>query len=131
MTIQLQQLAAWVAAIVFALMAGFQLLLAFGLPWGHLAWGGEYRILPAKFRFASFLATMLFSFGITAVLERAHIEYFFNRPDVIAIVVWAYAGLFALSTIGNLLSTSTFERRVMTPVAIILVITCVIVAIGP
>ncbi len=131
MTLQLQQFAAWVAAAVFALMAVFQLLLAIGVPWGRLAWGGEYSSLPAKFRFASFLSALLFAFGIAAVLDRAHIENFFDRPDIIAIVVWAYAGLFALSTIGNLLSRSTAEKRVMTPVAIILVITCVAVAIGP
>ena len=131
MTIQFQQIAAWVAAGVFALMAGFQLLLALGLPFGQFAWGGEYRILPAKFRFASFLSALLFAFGVTAVLERAHLMSFFGRPDIIAVVVWAYAGLFTLSAVGNLFSSSIYEKRLMTPVAIILVITCVAVAIGP
>lgn len=131
MTIQLQQFAAWVAATVFALMAVFQLLLALGVPWGRLAWGGEYHSLPIKFRFASFFSTLLFAFGITAVLDRAHIMDLYDRPDIIAIVVWVYAGLFAFSTIGNFFSRSIWEKRVMTPAAIILVLSCIAVALGP
>jgi hypothetical protein len=130
-SIQLQQAAAWIATIGFAGMAGLQLLLALGAPLGHLAWGGQAAQLPPNLRLASLGAGAIFLVGAICVLERAQIIQVLAWPRLAGVMVWLLAALFALSTLGNLLSSSKLEQRMMTPVAFILCAACVIVALGP
>ena len=46
MTAYFIKIAAGIAAVGFAGMTVFQLLLALGAPIGHMAWGGKYKKLP-------------------------------------------------------------------------------------
>lgn len=52
-----------------------------------------------------------------------------KRNAFISLLLWAYAGLFALNTIGNLLSKNMFEMIVFTPMTILLGLLCVRVAL--
>ena len=126
----LNQIAAIIATVIFAIMVVFQLLLASGAPIGHLAWGGKYKRLPYKLRFVSLVSVVIFILACFCVMERAGLSKFIGQNLFIKISVWILAGLFGLSTLGNLMSQSTIEKRLMTPVALTLTITCVIVAFG-
>lgn len=127
--IVITHIAAWVAIIGFAGMAVFQLLLVLGAPLGHLAWGGHHRRLPGWLRIGSLLAVGIYAFGILCVLEQMDWAAVLGSPALADGTLWAMAGLFGLSTVGNLASRSPLERRVMTPVALVLAAACVVLAL--
>jgi hypothetical protein len=109
-------------------MAVFQLLLVLGAPLGHLAWGGHHRRLPGWLRIGSLLAVGIFAFGILCILEQVGCAVL-GSPALAEGALWVLAGLFGLSTVGNLASRSPLERRVMTPVALVLAAACVVLAL--
>ncbi len=123
------QMATWIALVGFVGMAGFQLMLTLGMPWGHLAWGGKYRQLPSSLRFGSLIAIGIYMVGIMAVLDKAGRSIYFENTAASGIILWCLTGLFGLSILGNLASQSRLEKRVMTPVAILFFVSCLILAL--
>lgn len=114
-----------IAVALASLTALFQLALALGAPWAEMSWGGRFTgVLPNKYRIASGVVALLFfpiviygllgagglvETGISPVAERAEL--------------WVFAGLFALSTLGNLASQSKRERW-WAPVALAIGVSC-------
>lgn len=117
-------------AVLFAALAVFQLLLALGLPLGRLAWGGVHERLPGALRFASLISVGIFAFGMLAVLERAGLYVSLRDERIVTITCWLLTVLFLFSIVGNLNSRSAMEKRVMTPVAVLLTAGCLILALG-
>ncbi|NIJ64039.1 hypothetical protein FHR20_000970 [Sphingomonas leidyi] len=123
-----------VAASLFCgLLAGltiFQLCLIAGVPLGRFAWGGQYRILPARLRFGSGMAILIYGALALVILDRA---------GLIAILPSAWSAGFAWATVFylalalalNRISPSRAERRLMTPVAALLLCCGLVVAVGP
>jgi hypothetical protein len=128
---QLVRLAAWIASTGFLATAFFQALLASGAPLGQLAWGGRFTRLPPGLRLSSLLSAVILAAAAVCVLERASVIHVMGRPRIVEVSVWILAGLSGLSTVGNLVSPSRLERRVMAPVALTLSCACVAVALGP
>jgi hypothetical protein len=116
------------AETVLLVMRLFHLALAAGLPWGVAAWGGTHRILPSKLRAGSVAAAAVLACAGLVILARAGLVV----PGALSMFVraasWAFAGYFALNTLGNLSSSSRVERVVMTPVAAMLAVCFAIVA---
>ncbi len=48
----------------------------------------------------------------------------------LTIAFWLMAGLFALNTVGNLLSTNPFEKYTFTPITLLLPLLCLRLALG-
>ncbi|MCB2203796.1 hypothetical protein KQI65_03540 [bacterium] len=124
------ELAAWTALLLFSALAVFQSLLALGLPFGHLAWGGEYVRLPWTLRIGSVAAVIIYLYGILCVLERAGMYESFRNEQLISISFWVFAGIFLLSVAGNLASRSIWEKRIMTPVALLLAASSAVLAMA-
>jgi len=120
---------ALIACILFVLMSVFQLLLALGLPLGRAAYGGKYEKLPTNLRIVSLIVVGIFVFAIFIVLERAGIITIFNNILLTAIIVWILAGYFTLNVLMNAVSKSNWEKRIMTPLSLIIAVCCFIVAI--
>lgn len=123
------QVAAIIATTGFFGLMCFQLLLAAGLPIGHLAWGGKYERLPAPLRIASVFSACVFVFASILVLERADVTSILSNSSIATYGVWILTGFFVLNTISNLASRSKWEKRIMAPIALSLCILCIIVAI--
>lgn len=123
-----------VAASLFCgLLAGlaiFQLGLIAGMPLGRFAWGGQHPILPARLRFGSGMAILIYGALALVILDRA---------DLIAILpnawsggaAWATVFYLALALALNMISPSRAERRLMAPVAALLLCCALVVAMGP
>lgn len=124
------ELAAWIAVIIFTGMFFFQFLLAFGTPLGNLAWGGKFRTLPLYLRFSSLVSALIFLTAIISVTERAGILTIINRPELNKIYLWILTGLFGLSTFVNIISGCKFEKRIMTPIAFVSFLLCLLFAAG-
>lgn len=121
------------AALLFALLllalGAFQLALASGAPLGRFAWGGQHRILPRALRIGSLVSILLYGLMALVVLDRAAL-----LPVLPAaargIAIWLVAGYMALGTLVNLISRSVPERLLMTPLALVLCLLCLAVALA-
>jgi hypothetical protein len=122
--------AALAAAVGFLMVASFQCALALGAPWGRAAWGGTHERLPNGLRIASSAAVVLWIVAALAVLSRGGYDW---SPVPFSVARWATWALFALLVVGtlmNLASRSRAERLIQTPIAAVLTILCLLVALS-
>lgn len=119
-----------VAAVGFVLVASFQAALALGAPWGRAAWGGAYRRLPTGLRIASVFAVVLWLVAALLVVARAGYDWSPVPPRTARWGTWVLFGLLVLGTLMNLASRSRVERLIQTPVAAVLAILCLLVALA-
>ena len=120
------------AGIAFAVMAvgvsAFQVALALGAPWGEYAMGGVFPgRYPPPMRVAAVVQAVLIGLLALAVLSAAGLVL----PDLIAAIpwlAWVAVAVSALAVILNALSRSAGERRIWVPVAVVMLISSLIVA---
>ncbi|GAA4055431.1 hypothetical protein [Nonomuraea soli] len=117
----------FVAAL--AVLSVLQLALAFGAPWGSLAWGGQHRVLPGPLRIGSGIAVVLYVAFAGVVLDRAGWIDVVAEP-VAGIGTWAVFGFAALSVIPNAVSRSRPERYAGTSAALVLAASSLAVALN-
>lgn len=124
-----------VAASVFALctiiVILFQLALSAGAPWGEFAMGGRFPgRLPSAMRIAALVQVVVLAFIAFLVLARAGIAvsefYVLSEKGI-----WGVVGFSFIATVLNLLTPSKRERMIWAPVAIVMLVTSVIVALSP
>ena len=120
----------FIAAILAGFLVVFQILLAIGLPFGKLAWGGEYNKLPKKLRISSFISSLLLAYALIILLESADLINVIGNKTIVSISKWMFLIIFGLSTLGNITSKSRKEKMVMTPIALFLVFAFLIAIIG-
>jgi hypothetical protein len=116
---------------VLVLLALFQLALAFGAPWGRFAWGGQHSgTLPTGYRIASAISILVYGFMAVLALDRAGILDVF--PEGFSKVgSWVVFGYLGLGVLMNAISRSKPERYVMTPVALVLAVLALLIALSP
>ncbi len=124
------QSVAIVASIILGGVIGFQLLLAAGLPLGRGAWGGQFTVLPRKLRFSSLAAAGILAFAAWIVLTRAGFVGAEDESIIIRVATWIFVGFFVLNTLGNFVSKSPVERKIMTPVTLALAACFAVVALS-
>lgn len=122
------QMSALIVVILCAIISIFQFLLAIGKPLGYLAFGGKYeKVLPKKLRMMSVIAIGIFIFTSLVVLDLANFISLFLDPLIPTIALWVLAFYFVLNTFTNAVSMSKWEKRIMTPISLIMSIFCFIV----
>jgi hypothetical protein len=124
------QTLASIAAIGFLGIAAFQAALALGAPWGHAAWGGRHAHLPMRLRIGSAVAVVVWILAALVVLERGRTDIALVPDDVERVGVWVLVVLLTVGTIMNLASSSPWERFMWAPVAALLAILTLVVALG-
>ena len=93
-------------------MAGFQIALAAGAPWGAAAWGGANPgVLPRGLRVSSAGSGLVYV--LLAVAARSTLIPVQLRRRILTI---AFGGM-VVGTVMNLASPSNIERALWTPVA--------------
>ncbi len=122
------------AAIVFSILVIglglFQLNLAFGAPWGRLAWGGQHVRLPMPLRIGSAVSIFIYGFCATILLAHSGQIALWRDAGWTGMASWVVAGFLGLGVLANLASRSRPERLVMTPLAAALCLCAVLVALG-
>lgn len=108
----------------------FQFALALGAPWGDYAMGGKYPgKFPVSMRVVAVIQAFVLAFLGLIVLSRSEIAV--NQwHDFSRSAIWFVFGFSVLSSIMNLITRSKRERAIWAPVAIVMVITSLIVALG-
>jgi len=95
-----------------------------------MAWGGENAKLSKKLRISSFISSLILVYASVVLLEKAGLVNIIDNNTAINISAWIYVFVFGLSTLGNITSKSKYEKIVMTPVAIYLVVAFLIAIVG-
>jgi hypothetical protein len=123
-----------IAALIFTFFTVFvclfQLSLALGAPWGKLAMGGKYPgRFPVSMRITALIQFFILGFLTVIVLTRAGIiyqEWFLISKKL----VWVTVAISVVSLFANLATPSKWERILWAPVAVVLLISSIFVAVG-
>lgn len=120
--------AAALAALLLVGLAGFHAGLALGAPWGAYAWGGQHKgALPQRLQWGSAASVPVVLGMAVVLLIRAGLLY----PHSARAMEWPVWGIFlylVVNTVANWKSDSADERRVMGPLATVLLVLVAIVA---
>ena len=122
--------AAILAAAGFLVIAVFQAALALGAPLGHAAWGGRQARLSTRLRIGSTVAVLFWILAALIVLGRAGFDVPF--PDVVERWgTWVLVALLPIGGLMNIASSSRWERFLWGPLALILAVLTLVVALDP
>ena len=115
----IQIMAVVAAVLVLMALSVLQILVAAGLPYGALVWGGQHRVLPRLHRMGSACSVLLYALFAAILLSRAGILSG-GHTAMVGIGIWSLFGYFTLGIVVNGISRSRPERLVMTPTCAIL-----------
>lgn len=124
----LKRTAAWIYAILSAVVVAFQIALALGAPWGAYAMGGANPgQFPPALRLAAVVQALLLAGMTLVVLARAGLILpVWSR--VTRWLVWFVVAFAALSLVLNLITPSAREQDIWAPVALVLLLSSTVVA---
>ena len=113
-------------------MAALQVALALGAPLGEYVLGGRNPgALPNRLRAISGIAAVILVGAAVVVLARAGvIGWPSEAAGLLGPACWIIAAYMVLNTLGNLRSTSRFERTFFAALTAILAVLCAFVALG-
>jgi hypothetical protein len=113
-------LAGLVAALLLCAIAVFQIALALGAPLGAYAWGGEHPgVLPRRLRTGSAVSAPLLLAMAVIVATSAGLILPEWRRDL-SWATWLIFLFMVINTGANWRSKSRQERRLMTPVTLVI-----------
>lgn len=114
------------AATMFAIV--FQIALAAGAPWGHLAMGGRYPgRFPNHLRVAAAVQAAVLATFIAIVYASARIWVIDGVSEP---YIWLVVALCGLSLVMNLITPSKWERILWAPVALMMYTSSLVVALA-
>jgi hypothetical protein len=118
-------------AVVTAGVIAFQIGLALGAPWGAYAMGGRFpgRFPPAM-RIGALVQAALLTLAVLIVLSDAGLI----QPSVAGPfpwLIWLVVGFSAISLVLNAVTPSAGERRIWLPVAVVMLLCSLSVALTP
>ena len=121
------------AALIFAVVAGgvvaFQLALALGAPWGAYAMGGAFPgRFPPPLRIAAVVQAVVIGLLAVVVLSDAGLVLL-DLAVAFPWLIWIPVTVSALGVLLNSISRSAGERRIWVPVAMLLLVSSLIVAL--
>jgi hypothetical protein len=122
-----------IAALVFTIAAvgviAFQIALALGAPWGRYAMGGSFPgRFPPRMRVAAVVQAILIALLLIAVLSAAGLLV----PDLalkLPWLIWVVVVVSAVAVLLNAISRSAGERRIWVPVATVMLVSSLLVAL--
>ncbi len=87
---------------------------------GHLAWGGAQRVLSTPRRLASLAVVPLAVVGAIALGQASGLLDPVLPPAMLPWLLWGFAGVFGLSLLGNMATSSRPERLHGVPLTVII-----------
>ena len=116
-------------AILFTIIAVMTLLVACGLPLGEFTMGGQYKILPKKYRIMAILSLFIQIFAIIIILQAGQYISLWFSYNITKYICFFFAVYLSINIFMNISSKSKKEKYVMTPLSLIAAICFWIVAI--
>ena len=125
-----ERLSALIYGVVSLGVIAFQLALAAGAPWGAYAMGGAFQgQFPPELRVAAVVQAVILAILALVVLARAGIALpKWSRAS--RRLIWVVVAFSAISLVLNTITPSAGERAIWVPVALVMLICSVIVAVS-
>ena len=121
---------AYIFAFLSLIVFLFQIALAAGIPWGHLAMGGRYPgKFPPNMRVGAVIQGALMAFLGMIVLSRAGVA-FPGLANLSNILIWVAVAISGVSLVMNLITQSKWERILWAPVALLMTVSSLVVALS-
>jgi hypothetical protein len=95
----------------------------------NLVWGGKLKSIKEMYRFEIFAILINSLFVIVILIQMSFLTIDIPKK-VITYSLWLMTGLFFLNTLGNAISKNKLEKRLFTPVTILLAIFSLILALA-
>ncbi len=108
-----------IGAFLFFCIAVMTVLVACGLPLGEFTMGGQYKILPKKFRIMAIVSVAVQIFAMVIVLQAGGFIPLMFSYRITMYICFFFAAYLSLNTVMNLTSKSKKEKYVMTPLSFI------------
>ncbi|WP_255769164.1 hypothetical protein [Pseudarthrobacter sulfonivorans] len=118
------------AAAILAVLTVFQLALIAGAPLGHLAWGGQHKVLTPRLRVGSAVSIVLYGVFAYIALARAGVTAPFLSGSFTDVTSWVLTAYFGLGVVMNGISRSRPERLTMTPTALALALLYLVLSLS-
>jgi hypothetical protein len=122
-------LAALLFCVLLIALVAFQVALIAGAPIGHLAWGGQDRVLPKSKRVGSASSIVIYALIGWVALARIGAVWP-GETTFIIVAMWVITAYLALGIVLNAISRSTPERLVMMPTATVLAVLALLIALS-
>jgi hypothetical protein len=117
--------------IVLALIAGvlvFHTLIITGIIPFTIVWGGKLKTEAEMVRFEIISLSINIFLFLTVLMTLGYLRA--SIPSrIIRFVLWTFALLFLVNTIGNLFAETNLERWIFTPMTLVLSICCMRLAL--
>jgi hypothetical protein len=125
-----ERLSALIYGVVSLGVIAFQIALAAGSPWGAYAMGGAFPgQFPPELRVAAILQAGILGLLALVVLARAGIALpKWSRAS--RRLIWVVVAFSTISLVLNIITPSAGERAIWVPVALVMLICSVIVAVS-
>ena len=125
------EIAVWLSVTLLALVTLFQIALITGAPWGEYAFGGRHNgTLPRNLRIGSAISCFIYLGVAGHFLAQIGLFPQLLDSNLNTLANWSIVGIFSLALILNTITPSKKERMIWAPVALVLLIASVIIAIG-
>jgi hypothetical protein len=123
----------WAATTFAVVVAGvicFQVALALGAPWGSYAMGGAFPgRFPPRMRVAALVQAALLAGTLTIVLARANLVLQ-TWSAAAGWLIWGVVAVALVAVILNFMTPSAGERRIWVPVALVMLLCSLVVALA-
>lgn len=106
-----------IGACLFSIVIILSVLLICGLPLGELTMGGQYIILPKKYRIMAISQLIIQVFAVIIILQSGGVVSLWFSYKTTKIICYVFAVYLSLNTIMNILSKSKKEKFIMTPLS--------------
>jgi hypothetical protein len=94
-----------------------------------IVWGSRLKTDADMYKFEA-VSVILNLFFLVIILLKMKIISFDFPENVLNYIIWGMAVLFFLNTVGNLLSKSSLEKKIFTPITILLTIFSLMLALS-
>ncbi|MBN1998590.1 hypothetical protein JW935_13610 [candidate division KSB1 bacterium] len=122
-------LAGNILLILLALLALFHILVILKLVPSDFIWGGQMQGYSGEFlKYEIFALAVLFLFAVMIILKLGYIKIK-KYKKAVHIGVWIIFGYFLLNILGNLMSEASTGKIIFTPVAVIMALLTLRVAL--
>jgi hypothetical protein len=125
-----KRFAATLFVTILVVLAAFQIALALGAPWGRFAMGGAFPgVYPLAMRLVALAQVVVYAVEGAIVISRAGLG-FAGLRHVCGFAIWGVVALGVIAIVLNAISPSFGERLLWTPVAVVLFLTSLRVALA-
>lgn len=122
-------IAAVISLLILLLLTIFQLALICGAPLGRFAWGGQHNILPLRLRIGSAISIIIYIVFASFASSKAGLWVPISDETLLNAGLWIIVVYSVFGILLNAISRSRPERYLMTPVAAILAICFLVMAL--